>query len=63
MKNRISTFISDLFEEFLNYYPTKNAHDITEEEIISFLRYLVNDRKISTSYQNQSINAIHPVGF
>jgi site-specific recombinase XerD len=32
--------------------------EITEEEIISFLRYLVNERKISTSYQNQSINAI-----
>lgn len=54
---------TDLFEEFLNYYPDRNAKDLTEEEIITFLRYLVNDRKISTSYQNQSINAIHPVGF
>ncbi|MDO9154149.1 MAG: phage integrase N-terminal SAM-like domain-containing protein [Paludibacter sp.] len=54
---------TDLFEEFINYYPNKPAQDITEEEIITFLRYLVNDRKISTSYQNQSINAIHPVGF
>ncbi len=26
--------------------------------IIEFLRYLVNIRKVSTSYQNQSINAI-----
>lgn len=49
---------SDLFEEFINFYSEKKAEDITEEEIISFLRYLVNDRKISTSYQNQSINAI-----
>ncbi len=49
---------TDLFEEFINYYPDKGAPDITEEEIIAFLRYLVNDRKISTSYQNQSINAI-----
>jgi site-specific recombinase XerD len=49
---------TDLFEEFINYYPNKQAEEITEEEIIAFLRYLVNDRKISTSYQNQSINAI-----
>ena len=49
---------TDLFEEFLNYYPLKNVEEITEEEIVAFLRYLVNDRKISTSYQNQSINAI-----
>jgi len=49
---------TDLFEEFINYYPEKQAEEITEEEIIVFLRYLVNERKISTSYQNQSINAI-----
>lgn len=49
---------TDLFEEFMNYYPNKPAPEITEEEIIAFLRYLVNDRKISTSYQNQSINSI-----
>ena len=49
---------TDLFEEFINYYPNKTAQDITEEEIIAFLRYLVNERKISTSYQNQSINSI-----
>ena len=49
---------TDLFEEFINYYPEKQSEEITEEEIISFLRYLVNERKISTSYQNQSINAI-----
>ena len=48
----------DLFEEFINFYSERKAEDITEEEIISFLRYLVNDRKISTSCQNQSINAI-----
>ncbi len=55
--NTINVY-TDLFEEFINYYPTKKVSLITEEEIISFLRYLVNDRKISTSYQNQSINAI-----
>lgn len=49
---------TDLFEEFINFYQHKAAQEIREEEIIAFLRYLVNERKISTSYQNQSINAI-----
>ena len=47
-----------LFEEFINYY---NKHDIAlidEKMIIAFLQYLVLERKISLSYQNQSINAI-----
>ena len=49
---------TDLFEEFINYYPDLAPENISEEEIIAFLRYLVNERKISTSYQNQSINSI-----
>ena len=49
---------TDLFEEFINYYPDEAPDNISEEEIIAFLRYLVNERKISTSYQNQSINSI-----
>jgi site-specific recombinase XerD len=46
------------FEEFMNYYPNDNLNEIENEKIIGFLRYLVNDRKISTSVQNQAINAI-----
>jgi integrase/recombinase XerD len=46
------------FEEFVNYYPNENLEEISEELIISYIRYLVNDRKISTSVQNTSINAI-----
>jgi site-specific recombinase XerD len=46
------------FEEFVNYYPDQNLEEIGEELIISYLRYLVNDRKISTSVQNTTINAI-----
>ena len=49
---------TDLFEEFINYYPDHAPENISEGEIIAFLRYLVNERKISTSYQNQSINSI-----
>ena len=56
-KNTLDVY-TDLFEEFINYYPDLAPENISEEEIIAFLRYLVNERKISTSYQNQSINAI-----
>jgi len=54
---------TDMFEEFINHYPKQNIDEIDDEKIIDFIRYLVMDRKVSTSYQNQSINAIHPVGF
>lgn len=47
-----------LFEEFINFYPAKKIDEITEPEIISFVRYLVQERGISGSYQNQAINAI-----
>ena len=47
-----------LFEEFINYYTTRAIDDITEPEIIAFILYLVKERGISTSYQNQAINAI-----
>ncbi|MCP9770244.1 recombinase XerD [Lacihabitans sp. LS3-19] len=46
------------FEEFLNYYPDEVLETLKEEQIIKFLRYLVNERKISISVQNQAINAI-----
>jgi integrase/recombinase XerD len=47
-----------MFEEFINYYPKYDINNIDEKMIIAFLRYLVTERKISTSYQNQSINSI-----
>ncbi len=46
------------FEEFINYYHKYEISRIDESMITEFLRYLVLERKISTSYQNQSINAI-----
>ncbi len=56
-KHTIKTYSSN-FEEFINYYNTKKLGDITEPEIIEFTRYLVVERGVSESYQNQSINAI-----
>lgn len=53
----IKTYAS-LFEEFINYYPTVEINRIDEKLIIAFLQYLVISRKVSESYQNQSINAV-----
>lgn len=55
--NTIKTY-KGLFEEFINYYHKFDINKIDETQIISFLRYLVMERKVSTSYQNQAINAI-----
>jgi len=49
---------TNLFEEFINYYFRLEINSISEKQIIEFLRYLVNDRMVSISYQNQAINAI-----
>jgi len=49
---------SSLFEEFINYYYKFDIDKIDEPMIVTFLRYLVIERKVSISYQNQSINAI-----
>jgi len=56
-KNTLDVYIG-MFEEFINYYEEHVIDDITESMIIEFMRYLVNERHVSTSYQNQSINAI-----
>ena len=53
----IKTYKS-LFEEFINFYHKYDIAKIDEPMIKAFLRYLVNERKVSVSYQNQSINAI-----
>ncbi len=49
---------SSSFEEFVNYYNTTPLEAIDESMITDYLRYLVIERKISSSYQNQAINAI-----
>ncbi len=49
---------SSLFEEFINFYPDKAPIEGTESDIRKYQDYLVKKRKISTSTQNQAINAI-----
>lgn len=56
-QNTIDSY-SYMFRDFINYYADKELEDITEEEIVQYLQYLVTERKVSTSYQNQAINAI-----
>jgi len=56
-KNTIKTY-SGMFEEFINYYNSHDVKQIDDKMIIEFLQYLVIERKVSPSYQNQSINAI-----
>lgn len=46
------------FEEFINYHHRLDIDSITEPQILEFLRFLITERKVSTSYQNVSINAI-----
>ncbi|MFN8356324.1 MAG: site-specific tyrosine recombinase/integron integrase [Spirosomataceae bacterium] len=53
----IKTYKS-LFEEFINHYPTVEIDKLDEQKIVAFCQYLVIDRKVSASYQNQAINAI-----
>jgi integrase/recombinase XerD len=56
-ENTIKTYKGS-FEEFINYYNTYDTEAIDESMITDFLRYLVIDRKVSSSYQNQAINAV-----
>jgi integrase/recombinase XerD len=56
-KKTIKTY-TGLFEEYINYYHKLDIKTIGDKLIIAFLQYLVIDRKVSASYQNQSINAI-----
>lgn len=56
-ENTLKTY-RGLFEEFINFYHKFDIGKIDETMITAFMRYLVIERKVSTSYQNQAINAI-----
>ena len=53
----IKTYIAH-FTDFINYYGNLEIENIDEAKITEYLRYLVMDRKVSTSTQNIAINAI-----
>ena len=56
-ESTIKTYLS-MFTEFLYYFPDIDPKEIPEEKIKKYLLYLVTEKKVSVSYQNQSINAI-----
>ncbi len=45
-------------EDYINYHHAIDLEKLNESHIQSFLRHLVMERNVSTSYQNQAINAI-----
>lgn len=45
-------------EDFLNFHHQIALDQLHDGHIQSFLRHLVMERKVSTSYQNQAINAV-----
>lgn len=47
-----------MFREFLRYVYPKPLHQLHQWDILQFQNHLVKDKKVSRSYQNQSINAI-----
>ncbi len=55
--NTIKTY-SSLFKDFINFYADYSLDSITENQIHHYLDYLIKEREISPSTQNQVINAI-----
>lgn len=49
---------SALFTEFINFFPDREVDDLDEKDVMDFSTHLVVNRKVSSSYQNQAINAI-----
>jgi integrase/recombinase XerD len=56
-ENTIKVYRS-MFSEFINHFPEKRVDELTEREVSEYLYYLVKQRKMSLSTQNQAINAI-----
>lgn len=46
------------FKEYLSFFKGQSAESLSQHQIEKFLLYLIEDRHVSASYQNISINAI-----
>lgn len=55
--NTIQTYVS-LFERFLEHFNNITPEKLTDTHVAQFQTYLVKEKKVSTSSQNQYINAI-----
>lgn len=49
---------TNMLQQFFSYYHAYKPQEITNEQINSYLRYLIQVREVSESTQNQAINAI-----
>jgi site-specific recombinase XerD len=47
-----------LFRLFMIYYKDRDITTITDDDIRTYLLYLIENKNVSASYQNQAINAI-----
>ncbi|WP_339867349.1 tyrosine-type recombinase/integrase [uncultured Algoriphagus sp.] len=56
-ENTVKSYVP-LFEEFINHFPKEDLDSFNDRHVMEFSRFLVTERKVSTSYQNQAINAI-----
>ena len=46
------------FRRFIDYYGKKEISTLTDEDVNSYITYLVENRKVSTAIQKQAVNAI-----
>ena len=56
-ENSITTY-TEAFKVLLDYFPSKSAEEITNDDIILFNNHYLYNRGLSASYQNQMVNAI-----
>jgi site-specific recombinase XerD len=55
--NTIRTY-QHFFSRFINHFPGLNIDDLTEDHIRKFQDFLVKEKKVALSTQNQAINSI-----
>lgn len=48
----------NLFSSFLFHYKDKNPKELGEKEIKKWLLFLIQEKRVSVSHQNQAINAV-----
>ncbi len=56
-RSTVQTYVH-YFKELINHFPATPIDEISEAQIKEFMRYLVLDRRVAASTQNQAINAI-----
>lgn len=49
---------SSMLRLYMQFYSSRQVDELTDEDIREYLLYLVDEKKVSQSYQNQAINAI-----